>query len=113
MPFDPTSPGNPTLPGLLYLRRRFAPLGGSAFDLDQCGTPLPSQTLLTIMVKDARFFTKEAVRCWQLSRGCNDRLLVELGREFAQRALELGADPDDLPEEWVKSPAPITLPTAA
>lgn len=49
------------------------------------------------MVEDARFFVDQAVRCWRLSQGLNDQHLVDLGREFTQRALSLGADPDALP----------------
>jgi hypothetical protein len=50
---------------------------------------------------DPGFLAEQAARCWRLSRGSNDPRLLELGREFTEWALKSGADPDDLPEEWV------------
>ncbi len=64
------------------------------------GAPDGGLRELAVMVEHKRFFVEQAVRCWRLSQGLDDQRLVELGREFTERALNLGADPDDLPEVW-------------
>ena len=53
------------------------------------------------MAEDPNFFVEEAARCWRLAQGSDDRRLIELGREFTDEALKLGADPAMLPDEWV------------
>ncbi len=51
----------------------------------------------------AAFYTDMAVRIYELARRCSpaDRAVAdqlrELGRELVQRAIRLGADPDDIP----------------
>jgi hypothetical protein len=52
------------------------------------------------MTEEARYCLSEAARCYRLARGCFDKKLVEIGDEFASRALTLGADPLELPDRW-------------
>jgi hypothetical protein len=52
------------------------------------------------MTEEARYCLSEAARCYRLARGCFDKKLIEIGDEFASRALTLGADPLDLPDRW-------------
>ena len=54
------------------------------------------------MTEDAQYFVEQAEKCFRLARLCSDEQvserLRELGREFAARALALGADPRLLAE---------------
>jgi hypothetical protein len=52
------------------------------------------------MIDEARYCLNEAARCYRLARGRFDENLLEIGDEFASRALILGADPLHLPERW-------------
>jgi hypothetical protein len=51
--------------------------------------------------QDVPFIVEQIAKCVRLSKQCSDpeiaKRLVELARTFAQRALELGADPDLIP----------------
>lgn len=48
--------------------------------------------------QDVPFIVEQIARCVRLSKQCSDpeiaERLAELARTFAQRAVELGADPD-------------------
>jgi hypothetical protein len=52
------------------------------------------------MTEEAKYCLSEAARCYRLARGCFDKKLIEIGDEFAARAMSLGADPLELPERW-------------
>ena len=52
------------------------------------------------MSEDALFYAALATRCSRLVGGCNDKRLAELGREFTEKALRLGAAVELLPDEW-------------
>lgn len=50
-----------------------------------------------LVIEDAHYLTEQAHKCFRLARLCSDdtvaERLQELGREFARRAIALGADP--------------------
>ena len=49
------------------------------------------------MTEEAKYCLSEGARCYRLARGCFDKKLIEIGAEFAARAMNLGADPLELP----------------
>jgi hypothetical protein len=59
--------------------------------------------------KDARYFLSKAEQCFRLAASLEtDRraadLLRELGYEFVDQAVALGADPAVLPKSWRRPP---------
>lgn len=52
---------------------------------------------ITLVAEDIHYFAEQAHKCFRLARLCSDdavaERLEELGREFARRAIALGADP--------------------
>jgi hypothetical protein len=53
--------------------------------------------------QDVPFIVEQMAKCVRLSKLCSDpeiaEHLLELARAFAQRALELGSDPDHIPAD--------------
>lgn len=50
-----------------------------------------------LVAEDVHYLTEQAHKCFRLARLCSDDMVAErlrdLGREFARRAIALGADP--------------------
>ena len=56
------------------------------------------------------YYIAKAEQCFRLAGGCTDAKLAaslrELGYEFVDKALALGAEPSALPREWRKPKEP-------
>ena len=56
--------------------------------------------------KDERYYLLKAEQCFRLAGDCTDARLAtslrELGYEFVDEALVLGAEPSALPKEWLR-----------
>ena len=61
---------------------------------------IASGSAVQVETDATRLSNREAARCYRLARGRFDEKLLEIGDEFASRALILGADPLHLPERW-------------
>jgi hypothetical protein len=61
-------------------------------------------------VRDKRYFLSKAEQCFRLADGILDREMVfrlrELGYEFVEQALQLGADPAGIPKCWRRPQKP-------
>ena len=76
--------------GALHVRRELKPPSANGSDGAESGGT-------ALVAEDVHYFTDQAHKCFRLARLCNDdtvaERLQELGREFARRAIALGADP--------------------
>jgi hypothetical protein len=58
-------------------------------------------------VKDSKYYLGKAEQCFRLAAGCTDtkiaESLKELGYEFVDEAIALGAEPATLPHSWRRS----------
>jgi hypothetical protein len=61
--------------------------------------------------QDISYLERKARQCFRLAEGCaNDEVaasLRQIGYEFVGTALELGADPKLMPDEWLHPPPTI------
>jgi hypothetical protein len=55
-------------------------------------------------VKDTRYYLGKAEQCFRLAANCTDRKMAEglkeLGYDFVDQAIALGADPTKLAKHW-------------
>jgi hypothetical protein len=55
-------------------------------------------------VRDAKYYLGKAEQCFRLAANCTDKKIAEslreLGYEFVDEAISLGADPAALSESW-------------
>lgn len=55
-------------------------------------------------VKDSKYYLSKAEQCFRLAANSTDKKIAEglkqLGHEFADEAIALGADPATMPETW-------------